>query len=541
MKTNMPDVKQEKDKIDDRFGSSRHQSENEHEFESLEYEEDAYYLNLTATPSFDDVDELSDDADELVVHCWRDSNGDIDEIVVDDANLSVETQFLTMEQEDGARGRGRKKRKSVRVIFQDFSKPYLAKISNSQNYKKFLELVKGEDATLHSSGYISPSSDNVVNELQGLTLEEQDRQKAEWSAELAKVEEEIQTLRHVLANKIRVSQELKRKLGISVWKEITDDMNQGLKNVKESQVYQNVGEKLGQITKAVSENTLFQKTESVIKTTAEKTTSILGGFGSGLSMKLGQMRNSDSFRSLEERVGSAYENMKSFEKMLADFDVTLHEHLKQLVVQLVICGKTKTDKRATVAAESLEGNGCSAQFLQYTRRKRAETLRDRPPRYTYEIGSIVYAKSGQKTRLRSDMIEDTDPRCGGTVDIAKRLQRDGGNLSSMYAFRLCAERERERERDRELRRRTDGKKIVSHTNMEIAAHEAHLVCGGCVCVRSGARGTAANAWKKPPSRHAAITILIFEATGKWDVTTCLARLGVKGLSNEVSVVYDFDG
>ncbi|XP_076183380.1 tumor protein D52 isoform X3 [Ptiloglossa arizonensis] len=148
----------------------------------------------------------------------------------------------------------------------------------------------GEDA-LHSSGYISPSSDTVVNELQGLTLEEQDRQKAEWSAELAKVEEEIQTLRHVLANKIRVSQELKRKLGISMWKEITDDMNQGLKNVKESQV--------------------FQKTESVFKTTAEKTTSILGGFGSGLSMKLGQMRNSDSFRSLEERVGSAYENMKT--------------------------------------------------------------------------------------------------------------------------------------------------------------------------------------------------------------------------------------
>lgn len=144
---------------------------------------------------------------------------------------------------------------------------------------------------MHSSGYISPSSDTVGNDLQGLSLEEQERQRAEWSAELARVEGEIQTLRHVLANKIRVSQELKRELGISVWKEITDDMNQGLKNVKESQV--------------------FQKTESVFKTTAEKTTSILGGFGSGLTMKLGQMRNSDSFRSLEERVGSAYENMKT--------------------------------------------------------------------------------------------------------------------------------------------------------------------------------------------------------------------------------------
>lgn len=56
----------------------------------------------------------------------------------------------------------------------------------------------------------------------------------------------------------------------------------------------------------------FQKTESVFKSTAEKTTSILGGFGSGLSTKLGQMRNSDSFRSLEEKVGSAYENVKVY-------------------------------------------------------------------------------------------------------------------------------------------------------------------------------------------------------------------------------------
>lgn len=177
-------------------------------------------------------------------------------------------------------------------------------------FDKMSNVPTGEDAALHSSGFRYPSSDNVANELQGLSLEEQDRQKAEWNAELAKVEEEIQTLRHVLANKIRVSQELKRKLGISVWKEITDDMNQGLKNVKESQV--------------------FQKTESVFKTTAEKTTSILGGFGSGLSMKLGQMRNSDSFRSLEERVGSAYENMKtkvvpSRSSSMQSFDDALRE------------------------------------------------------------------------------------------------------------------------------------------------------------------------------------------------------------------------
>lgn len=150
MKTDMPDVKQKEVKVDDRGGASKQAAKHGEqdcpsENESLEYEEDVYYSNVTATPSFDDIDQLSDDAGEIVVHCWRDSNGDIDEIVVDDANFSVETQFLMAEAEEGAAGGSRKKKKSVRVIFQDFSKPYLAKISSSQNYKKFLELVKGAE------------------------------------------------------------------------------------------------------------------------------------------------------------------------------------------------------------------------------------------------------------------------------------------------------------------------------------------------------------------------------------------------------------
>lgn len=89
---------------------------------------------------------------------------------------------------------------------------------------------------------------------------------------------------------MRHASELKRKLGITVWREISDDMNQSLKNVRESHV--------------------FQKTESALKSTAEKTTSILGGLTSGITSKLSQMKKSDSYRSIEERVGSAYENVK---------------------------------------------------------------------------------------------------------------------------------------------------------------------------------------------------------------------------------------
>lgn len=40
-----------------------------------------------------------------------------------------------------------------------------------------------------------------------------------------------------MASKVRASQELKRKLGFSVWKEFQDDMSQGIRNVKESNVY----------------------------------------------------------------------------------------------------------------------------------------------------------------------------------------------------------------------------------------------------------------------------------------------------------------
>lgn len=50
----------------------------------------------------------------------------------------------------------------------------------------------------------------------------------------------------------------------------------------------------------------YHKTESVFKATAEKTSSIFSGFTS----KISQMKNSESFKSFEERVGGAYENVK---------------------------------------------------------------------------------------------------------------------------------------------------------------------------------------------------------------------------------------
>ncbi|XP_046965919.1 tumor protein D54 isoform X2 [Vanessa cardui] len=275
---------------------------------SLEYMEDPYFLppDDASTPSFDvAVDEL-DELENLVSWPQDDTESDwrtLPDLV--ESALCIETEFYM----DNRRRRlriFRKKMREVRVTFQDLSKPYLAKVSSHTNYKKFLGITPGEEAMTGAGA----GDANTPDELAGLTPEQAEQLRAEWSRELARVEDEIATLRTVLQSKIRQSSDLKRKLGITVWKEITEDVNQGLKNVKESQVYQTIETRVAALKQAVTEAPIYQKTESVIKTTAEKTTSIFGGITAGVSHKLGQMRNSESFRSIEERVGTAYENVK---------------------------------------------------------------------------------------------------------------------------------------------------------------------------------------------------------------------------------------
>ncbi|XP_050504177.1 uncharacterized protein F13E6.1 isoform X5 [Diabrotica virgifera virgifera] len=143
------------------------------------------------------------------------------------------------------------------------------------------------------------AAETPIPDLSHLSTEERAEQERLWKEELATIEDEISTLRTVLASKMRRSAELKRNLGITVWKEVTDDINQGIKNVKESNVYQTVETKVGQVTKAVTDAPIYQKTSS-----------LLGGITGNITNKIGQMRHSESFKSFEEKVGSAYENVK---------------------------------------------------------------------------------------------------------------------------------------------------------------------------------------------------------------------------------------
>lgn len=56
----------------------------------------------------------------------------------------------------------------------------------------------------------------------------------------------------------------------------------------------------------------FQKTESALK----RTTTFLDEVTSNISSKFTQMKKSDSYRSLEEKVGNAYGNVKVYENQV---------------------------------------------------------------------------------------------------------------------------------------------------------------------------------------------------------------------------------
>ncbi|CAG7836554.1 unnamed protein product [Allacma fusca] len=181
------------------------------------------------------------------------------------------------------------------------------------------------------------SNSNSINDIGsaielGMTAEELEIARSEWQAELNQIEDEILTLKQVLNAKTRRAYELKKKLGVTAWGEFTQDMGQGIKNVRESNAVQKIEETIGGIQDAVTSAPLYQKTESAIKATAERTTSLLGGLGSAVSQKIGALKNTESFRSMEERVSSAVSTVKVHTRMggsrsgsVQSFDEALRE------------------------------------------------------------------------------------------------------------------------------------------------------------------------------------------------------------------------
>uniref|UniRef100_A0A4W5RN40 Tpd52 like 2b n=1 Tax=Hucho hucho TaxID=62062 RepID=A0A4W5RN40_9TELE len=138
----------------------------------------------------------------------------------------------------------------------------------------------------------------------GLTEEEAE----ELYSELAKVEEEINTLRQVLVAKEKHSAELKRKLGLSPLNELKQNITKGWQDVQTSNAYKKTSETL---------SVAGQKTTAAFSTMGTVLSRKLGdmralpfsnSFGSNYSIRqsisMPTMRNSPTFKSFEDKVGN---------------------------------------------------------------------------------------------------------------------------------------------------------------------------------------------------------------------------------------------
>ncbi|XP_035512170.1 tpd52 like 2b isoform X2 [Morone saxatilis] len=134
----------------------------------------------------------------------------------------------------------------------------------------------------------------------GLTEEEAE----ELRTELTKVEEEINTLRQVLSAKERHAAELKRKLGLSPLNELKQNISKSWQDVQTSNAYVRTTEKLGEWNEKVTSLELYKKTQETLSQAGQKTSAALTTVGTVISKRLGDMRNSATFKSFEDKMGN---------------------------------------------------------------------------------------------------------------------------------------------------------------------------------------------------------------------------------------------
>ncbi|XP_005752207.1 tpd52 like 2b isoform X10 [Pundamilia nyererei] len=134
----------------------------------------------------------------------------------------------------------------------------------------------------------------------GLTEEEAE----ELRTELTKVEEEINTLRQVLCAKERHAAELKRKLGLNPLNELRQNLTRSWQDVQTSNAYVRTAETLGEWNERVTRSDLYKKTQETLSQAGQKTTAALSTMSTALSKKIGDMRNSPTFKSFEDKMGN---------------------------------------------------------------------------------------------------------------------------------------------------------------------------------------------------------------------------------------------
>ncbi|XP_076016271.1 tumor protein D53 isoform X1 [Genypterus blacodes] len=131
-----------------------------------------------------------------------------------------------------------------------------------------------------------------------------EEEREEIQRELIKLEEEISTLKQVLGSKEKQHSELKQKLGVTPLSELKNNFSRSWMDMQST--------------------TAFKKTSETLTTAGNKTSAAFNTLGTAITRKFGDMsysirqsmsmptmRNSQSFRSFEEKVENTVTTIKT--------------------------------------------------------------------------------------------------------------------------------------------------------------------------------------------------------------------------------------
>ncbi|XP_033640789.1 tumor protein D54-like isoform X2 [Asterias rubens] len=145
----------------------------------------------------------------------------------------------------------------------------------------------------------------------GVEVEQDEEERERLRAELAEIESDILTLRQTLRAKEGHAKEIKRKLGVTPMNQMKEELKHSWQNFQQSNAYVNTSTKLAEWNDKVVTSETYSKTKSGLATAGQKTTSAFNTFGTAVSKKLGDMRDSNTFKSFEEKMSSASTTIKT--------------------------------------------------------------------------------------------------------------------------------------------------------------------------------------------------------------------------------------
>lgn len=210
-------------------------------------------------------------------------------------------------------------------LYEDYKSPFDFNAGVDRNYLYLspgINLTPPGSPTLTKSGLLRTDSIPEVGEdaaaTVGMSETLSEEEQNELRKELAKVEEEIQTLSQVLAAKEKHLAEIKRKLGINSLQELKQNITKSWQDVTSTAAYKKTSETLSQAGQKAS--AAFSSVGSVITKKFEDVN--IRSIQHSISMPI--MRNSSTFKSFEEKVETLKSKVGGSKPASGDFGEVLN-------------------------------------------------------------------------------------------------------------------------------------------------------------------------------------------------------------------------